>query len=125
VFAFAEAQAREADLLAVHVWHRPARELPGTAHLSGDGSDTEAHEAERSLHATLLATAQAYPKVTVQPQLTEGRAHTALLDAAADSDLIVVGARRPRGAAGMQLGVVNHTVLHHAACPVAVVPQRG
>jgi nucleotide-binding universal stress UspA family protein len=23
----------------------------------------------------------------------------------------------------MQLGPVNHAVLHHAACPVAVVPQ--
>ncbi|MFI1096803.1 universal stress protein [Streptomyces sp. NPDC020917] len=122
-FAFGAAQAREADLLAVHAWHRPARELPDTGHLSGDGSDPEAHEAERSLGAALLATAQAYPKVTVQSRLPEGRAHTALLDAATASDLIVVGARRPRGGVGMQLGLVNHTVLHHAACPVAVVPQ--
>ncbi|MFD5813843.1 hypothetical protein [Streptomyces sp. NPDC127038] len=26
---------------------------------------------------------------------------------------------------GMQLGRVAHAALHHAACPVAVVPQRG
>ncbi|MBY8876247.1 universal stress protein [Actinacidiphila acidipaludis] len=124
-FAFREAEVREADLLAVHAWHRPAHELPGTAHVSGDGSDHDEHEAERALGGALLATAQAYPKVTVQTRVPEGRAHTALLEAAATSDLLVVGARRPRGSIGMQLGLANHTVLHHAACPVAVVPQRS
>lgn len=123
-FAFREAQVREADLLAVHAWHRPARELPGTEHLSGDGSDPRVHEAERALGAALVTTAQAYPKVTVQTRLPEGRAHSALLDAATSSSLLVIGARRPRGAVGMQLGPVNHAVLHHAACPVAVVPER-
>lgn len=123
-FAFREAQVREADLLAVHAWHRPARELPATAHLSGDGSDHEEHDAERALGAAVLATAQAYPKVTVKTQVPEGRAHNALLAAGTSSDLLVVGARRPRGGIGMQLGLANHTVLHHAGCPVAVVPQR-
>jgi len=124
-FAFREAEVREADLVAVHAWHRPAGEIPGSAHLSGDSSDHEMHEAERALGGALLATAQAYPKVTVQSRLAEGRAHNALLEAATTSDLLVVGARRPRGSIGMQLGLTNHTVLHHAACPVAVVPQRS
>jgi nucleotide-binding universal stress UspA family protein len=26
-------------------------------------------------------------------------------------------------AMGLQLGLVNHAVLHHAPCPIAVVPQ--
>ncbi|MFE0130693.1 universal stress protein, partial [Streptomyces sp. NPDC059037] len=39
------------------------------------------------------------------------------------ADLLVVGARRRKGHVGMQLGPVNHAVLHHAACPVAVVPH--
>lgn len=122
-FAFSTAQAREADLLAVHAWHRGLRELPETGHLSGDGSDADAYEAERALGAALLAPGQAHPKVTVHTLLPEGRAHHALIDATTASDLVVVGARRPRGGIGMQLGPVNHAVLHHAACPVAVVPQ--
>ncbi|MFD9075512.1 universal stress protein, partial [Streptomyces lasiicapitis] len=34
-----------------------------------------------------------------------------------------VGARRRAGHTGLQLGPVNHAVLHHAACPVTVVPH--
>jgi nucleotide-binding universal stress UspA family protein len=123
-FAFREAQAREADLLAVHAWYRPGPGLRGTPQGSAAPSDTPVLDAERALGAGLLATAQAYPKVSVQTQLPEGRAHTALLQAATTSDLLVVGARRPHGSIGMQLGPANHTVLHHAACPVVVVPQR-
>lgn len=124
-FAFSEAQVREADLLAVHAWHRPAHELSGTAHLPDHGTHPLEREAERDLAEELLATAQAYPKVAVQSLLPEGRAHDALLEATTNSDLLVVGARRPRGSIGMQLGLVNHAVLHHAACPVVVVPQRS
>lgn len=124
-FAFREARAREADLLAVHAWHRPAHEPPGTAHLAGDAADPARREVERALGSELLATAQAYPKVGVRSRTPEGRAHTALLEAGAVSDLLVVGARRPRGSIGMQLGLVNHAVLHHADCPVVVVPQRS
>ncbi|MFF4685587.1 universal stress protein [Streptomyces sp. NPDC001307] len=43
----------------------------------------------------------------------------------AEADLLVVGARRCEGHHGLQLGRVAHAVLHHAACPVAVVPQQA
>ncbi|WP_324611136.1 universal stress protein [Streptomyces rimosus] len=35
----------------------------------------------------------------------------------------MVGAERHRHTRGLQLGPVNHAVLHHARCPVAVVPR--
>jgi nucleotide-binding universal stress UspA family protein len=39
------------------------------------------------------------------------------------ADLIVTGARRhSEGRHGMQLGPVTQALLHHAECPVAVVP---
>jgi nucleotide-binding universal stress UspA family protein len=38
-------------------------------------------------------------------------------------DLLVVGARRRKGHVGMQLGPVNHGMLHHSPCPVAIVPH--
>ncbi|HET6358071.1 hypothetical protein [Streptomyces sp.] len=37
--------------------------------------------------------------------------------------MLVVEARRRRGHAGLQLGLVNHGVLHHALCPIVNVPQ--
>ncbi|MFI0266636.1 universal stress protein [Streptomyces luteogriseus] len=61
----------------------------------------------------------------VRRRAVEGPARAALLDASADAALLVVGARHPHGRFGPHVGRVTHTVLHHAACPVAVVPERG
>lgn len=40
------------------------------------------------------------------------------------ADLLVIGAHRRHGHLGPQLGRVGLAVLHHADCPVAVVPQH-
>ncbi|MEW2120577.1 universal stress protein [Streptomyces sp. NPDC005474] len=53
------------------------------------------------------------------------RPRQALLNAASGAELLVAGARRRHGRVGLQLGLVNHAVLHHAPCPIAVVPQIG
>lgn len=63
--------------------------------------------------------------VEVHRRTVEGHARRVLLDASADAGLLVVGARRREGHFGLQLGGVAHAVLHHSACPVAVVPQRA
>lgn len=46
-----------------------------------------------------------------------------LVEASAQADLLVVSARRRSHAVGSSLGRVTHAVLHHAHCPVAVVPH--
>ncbi|MCQ4042724.1 universal stress protein [Streptantibioticus rubrisoli] len=47
----------------------------------------------------------------------------ALVDASAGAALLVVGARNPAHPHGAPLGRVTHAVLHHAYCPVAVLPH--
>lgn len=124
-FALGEATAHDTELVALHAWRRPAPDLPGALYAADDGSAPEAHAAARELEEALAAPAEEYPEVTVRTQVPEGRARTALLAAVRPGDLLVVGARRRHGTLGLQLGPVNHALLHHAPCPVAIVPQES
>ena len=109
-FAVAEAQLWDARLDLVQAW----------PYLAGAPDPVAA--AQERLDAMSLPGAQA-AGIKVHRQALQGGAATALLAAGADADLIVVGARRRHGHLGLGLGAVNHAVLHHAPCPVAVVPE--
>ncbi|MFF6994305.1 universal stress protein [Streptomyces sp. NPDC008313] len=76
-----------------------------------------------ALDDALREAVREHPEVDVSRRTVEGPAHRVLLEASADADLIVVGAQRRHGHFGLQLGSVAHALLHHSACPVAVVPH--
>ena len=59
------------------------------------------------------------PAITVQA--ASGLPAQALIDASRDADLIVVGSRGSGGFRAV-LGSVSNKVVHHAHCPVVVVP---
>ncbi|WP_031524645.1 universal stress protein [Streptomyces sp. NRRL F-5123] len=113
-FAFRTARARGARVEAVHAWRSP----------DGDAGGGRAG-AERVVDDALRDARREHPGVAVHASTAEAKARTPLLAASASSDLLVVGARRRDGAVGLHLGPVNHALLHHADCPVAVVPQSG
>ncbi len=83
----------------------------------------------RSIEAdfgSAITRAQAdHPGVLVRARVEQGSPRTALLAAAAQAQLLVVGARGRGGLRDMSLGSVSVAVLHHAPCPVSVVrPAR-
>ncbi|WP_234047974.1 universal stress protein [Streptomyces liliifuscus] len=122
-YAFREAAVRACEIEAVRAWRRPAHRT--APHPLPDGA-THAEEvaAAALLDEALDGVAQEYPGVTVHRALVEGSARHALVTRSSAGDLLIIGARRPRGHLGPQLGLVGHTVLHHSDCPVAVVSQQ-
>jgi nucleotide-binding universal stress UspA family protein len=54
--------------------------------------------------------------------VSSGGTATAILEVAADADLIVVGSRGLGGFRELLLGSVSHQLAHHAECPLVVVP---
>jgi nucleotide-binding universal stress UspA family protein len=63
--------------------------------------------------------------VEVSGELVNGHAATALLEAARDATLLVVGTRGTGGVSGTLVGSVAHAAIHHARCPVLVVPRSA
>lgn len=121
-FAFREAHVRRCRLVAVHAWGVPVGN-PGPPGLSGYALQALQRPPAQVLADALRDPAQQYQDVPASSEVVESSARRALLDAASGADLLVVGARRRHGHVGLQLGLVNHAVLHHAPCPIAVVPQ--
>lgn len=108
-FAFREAEARGSALTAVHAWHG----LPGPQ-----------DEADALLDTALGPVMPAHPDVRLSRKVVETPTRSALLREAESADLLVVGAHSRRaGGVGLRLGLVSHALLHHAACPVAVIPH--
>lgn len=62
-----------------------------------------------------------HPGVNVLRQVTNRSPRAALLDTAADAQMLIVGGRGRGGIPGMTLGSVTSAILHHAPCPVGIV----
>jgi len=114
-FAFFEASLRGVGLRAVHAWSRPV--------IGGGPFAEETAEAERRLLAEALAGwSERYPDVKVTQQLENGHAVRVLAEVSARAGLLVVGSRGRGELAGLLLGSVSHSLLHHATCALVVTP---
>lgn len=89
------------------------------------GSLAGSRRVEEDFCALMDRMEKEYPSVLVQRDVLPGAPRPALLRLAAQAraGVLVVGARGRGGFTGMTLGSVAQAMLHHARCPVAVVPS--
>jgi nucleotide-binding universal stress UspA family protein len=120
-FAFAEAERRGVALQAIRVWMAP-QVYPGHMAVPPDEEAERNLKEGEELQAALAAGRRAFPEVPVATAVGLDEPEAALVSASEQAGLVVVGARRSRGTFPLPLGLVTGRVLHHAHCPVTVVP---
>ncbi|TDU74697.1 universal stress protein [Streptomyces sp. KS 21] len=122
--AFEAAAARKAPLRAVRVWSLPPvyGYSPGSMWIAEQFGGLEPYE-KAALEQALEPWRLRYPEVDVVEHVERGSAGHVLLTASSDAQLLVVGRRVRESSVGARIGSVAHAVLHHSACPVAVVPH--
>ncbi|MFI6674244.1 universal stress protein [Kribbella sp. NPDC050470] len=120
-FAFDQAEAIGATVVAVNAWSNPfLTHVDGHSMLQFD--DEAVQESARLLVAESIAGAREdHPDVECETRLTNGHPAQAILLAAESAQLAVVGSRGRGGFTGLLLGSVGQGVLQHAHCPVAIV----
>ncbi|MEU8515067.1 universal stress protein [Kitasatospora sp. NPDC048722] len=118
-FAFDAASRRATPLLAVHA---PGRH-PSVITREHPPEET-AQEADRqALAAALLPWRESYPDVHVVEHVSHESAARAVVDIAVGATLLVVGRGGYRTGLAPRIGPVAHAAIHHAACPVTVIPH--
>lgn len=120
-WAAREARLRNVPLRVIHAWQLPLVDAADVA-ASSAVSAIALEEASRVLETATASIDPAHLPAPVRGTLVRGPAAKALLDAAGEEDVLVVGARGHGGLAGLVLGSVSEQVLRHSPCPVVVVP---
>ncbi|MBC7725925.1 MAG: universal stress protein [Burkholderiaceae bacterium] len=105
LFAAAEAAREGAPLTAIHAWQDPATERAHRALLDGAVSGLSG----------------GFPRVEVTPRLVQGTPAWALLEAARDAALLVVGNHGETGDSRSLLGSVSQSVMINILSPTVVV----
>ncbi|WP_329092648.1 universal stress protein [Actinomadura citrea] len=121
-YAFRAAAVREARLRVVHAWPFPAA-------LDGPGASLDIRRMEErarwrviEAHAPMR---KRFPGVEVVEDIVQDNPAAALVAASRDVDLVIAGSHPREGLTVPRSRAVTHGLLHHAHCPVAVVPAAG
>ncbi|WP_043268333.1 universal stress protein [Streptomyces sp. CT34] len=123
-FAFESAALRGVTLRAVH-----GRHLPSYAYNRGGGvepvaAEGAARDARQELEAALGPWREKFPDVPVDARVEMQSPAPALLRHAAGVALLAVGRRHKLRFPAPRIGHIVQAAVHHAPCPVAVVPHE-
>lgn len=126
-WAMNEAGIRQVPLI-VMVVHQAVVSWATGHPVSYPGETPETEHAEQAAEAMVEKAASrmgATRPGSVTVRAVNGFPAEQLIEASRDADMVVVGSRGREGFARLLLGSVSTQVVHHAACPVVVVPQAN
>ncbi|MFE6287064.1 universal stress protein [Streptomyces sp. NPDC057877] len=123
-FAFEAARLRDARLRVVHAWQQPSAFGLGPGDVALVDDPYRAEEWQGFLSAVLRVWRDKYSEVPVLETVVREKPATALVRAASEASLLVVGHRLTDRPIGPRTGPVTHAAVHHVSCPVAVVPHK-
>jgi len=129
-WAAEEAALRDARIVAIHAWSFvPPAPLAEPGMIPLPAADLTAQlEAQRKAAEEEFETAvaEAIPagSLEIEKRLVDDGPGDALVAAATNADLLVVGSSGKSGLASVLLGSVSRHVISHGRCPVVVVKER-
>jgi nucleotide-binding universal stress UspA family protein len=124
-WAIDEAARRGTRVDAVNAWHSdPTTTGLTRADIIQLRPRSEVLEEQSQLLGQAIETAGGDRTVEVRHVLLDGQPGAALVHAAEDADLLVVGSHGAGRLAEVLLGSVSSYCVHHATCPVVVIPEH-
>ncbi|MFD9080098.1 universal stress protein [Streptomyces erythrochromogenes] len=119
-----EAELRKASLRLLHV--QGVLQSVVSAAGAADGQNGVAGHRGQSLKVVAEQIRAECPSLTVQADAERSVSVAGVLvEASRHADLLVMGGRRSPGYLGRTLGRVTHSLLHHAYCPVELIPRHA
>ena len=124
-FAFEQAALHGYDVRAVYAWEDPGYFYPAAiGHYSRETLNEMNGERRRRLDSLVAPWRDKHPDTFVETQVLTGPPSKRLVDSSRMADLVVLGGQRYLSSPGVRLGGLGHAVLHHAHCPVVIVPEN-
>lgn len=123
--AFAEAEVRGARVRAVTTWYLEVVDGVVVTDPEGEAWRQVTERRRQLAEASLAAARRSHPGVESTVEVLHGPTVSTIAQAAADSDLLVMGSRGAGGFRGKLLGSVTQKVLRSCSVPLMVVRARG
>ncbi|MCX4781546.1 universal stress protein [Streptomyces sp. NBC_01264] len=123
-YAAREAELRKGSLRLLHVWNI----LQSVGNVATMLDDVDQIAGEHAHHLTAVGDQirEEFPDLTVQVDAEKSvSVASVLVEASRGADLLVMGGRRAPGYLGPTLGRATHSLIHHAHCPVQLIPRHN